>query len=162
MILTNFSTCTYYYSAVFSTQNSHCQVNIASALISYFLFITVRKLNYIFIGIARPTSAFINSYLICNCKLLFVSYNVHTRTDHVMQRSALQKRVGMLNMGSFLHTSYEALDKFKPHPPHDVSYAELPRNRPKNRRGSPLPPGHSRVKLQLVLEEVGSDYINAR
>ena len=65
-------------------------------------------------------------------------------------------------MGSFLHTSYEALDKFKPHPPHDVSYANLPRNNPKNRRGAPLPPGHSRVKLQLVLEEVGSDYINAR
>ena len=65
-------------------------------------------------------------------------------------------------MGSFLHTSYEALGKFKPHPPHDVSYANLPRNNPKNRRGAPLPPGHSRVKLQLVLEEVGSDYINAR
>ena len=78
------------------------------------------------------------------------------------QRLALRKRVGVLNMGSFLHTSYEALDKFKPHPPHDVSYANLPRNNPKNRRGAPLPPGHSRVKLQLVLEEVGSDYINAR
>ncbi len=88
--------------------------------------------------------------------------HTYAHIGHVMQRSALQKRVGVLNMGSFLHTSYEALDKFKPRPPPDVSYAELPRNRTKNRRGAPLPPGHSRVKLQLVLEEVGSDYINAR
>ena len=88
--------------------------------------------------------------------------DTHKHTHMPCQRSALQKRVGMLKMGSFLHTSYEALNKFKPRPPPDISYAELPRNHSKNRKGAPLPPGHSRVKLQLVLEEVGSDYINAR
>ena len=38
----------------------------------------------------------------------------------------------------------------------------LPRNVIKNREGAPLPPPDSRVKLQLVMDEVGSDYINAR
>lgn len=42
------------------------------------------------------------------------------------------------------------------------SLLSLPRNTPKNRPGAPLPPASSRVKLQLVFEEVGSDYINAR
>lgn len=68
----------------------------------------------------------------------------------------------MLNMGSFLHTGFEAVKKSKLHPPSDVSYGSLPRNGAKNRPDSPLPPAHSRVKLQLVMEEVGSDYINAK
>ena len=68
----------------------------------------------------------------------------------------------MLNMGGFLHTGFEAVNKSRPHPPPDVSYGRLPRNGSKNRRDAPLPPAHSRVKLQLVMEEVGSDYINAK
>ena len=65
-------------------------------------------------------------------------------------------------MGSFLHTGFESVNNAKPSPVPDVSYACLPRNKTKNRDHAPLPPAHSRVKLQLVLEEVGSDYINAR
>ncbi len=30
----------------------------------------------------------------------------------------------------------------------------------KNREAAPLPPSHTRAKLQLMYEEVGSDYIN--
>lgn len=37
----------------------------------------------------------------------------------------------------------------------------LPRNMAKNRPQAPLPPSNTRVKLKLVFEEVGSDYINA-
>ena len=43
----------------------------------------------------------------------------------------------------------------------NISFRLL-RNVPKNREGSSLPTSHARVKLQLVFEEVGSDYINAR
>ena len=35
-------------------------------------------------------------------------------------------------------------------------------NQSKNRDGAPLPPGHSRVKLLLMYELIGSDYINAK
>ena len=42
-----------------------------------------------------------------------------------------------------------------------LSVPSLPRNISKCRPGAPLPPTSSRVKLQLVFEEVGSDFINA-
>jgi len=35
-------------------------------------------------------------------------------------------------------------------------------NQSKNRDGAPLPPGHSRVKLLLMFDLIGSDYINAK
>ena len=35
-------------------------------------------------------------------------------------------------------------------------------NQSKNREGAPLPPGHSRVKLLLMFDLIGSDYINAK
>lgn len=41
------------------------------------------------------------------------------------------------------------------------SAADLPCNRPKNRFTNILPYDHSRVKLQPVDDEEGSDYINA-
>ena len=49
--------------------------------------------------------------------------------------------------------------------PHSRPSSPLPRSLPRNsskcRPSAPLPPAHSRVKLQLVFEEVGSDFINA-
>ena len=42
------------------------------------------------------------------------------------------------------------------------SPTRLLRNVPKNRDGASLPTSRARVKLQLVFDEVGSDYINAR
>ena len=66
-------------------------------------------------------------------------------------------------MGGFLHSGYNsvlAADSAGSEP--DYQAASLPCNLSKNRPSSPLPPTHTRVKLQLVLEEVGSDYINAR
>ena len=66
-------------------------------------------------------------------------------------------------MGGFLHSSYSALTSAESaDEPLDYQTANLPCNMSKNRVSAPLSPGHSRVKLQLVLEEVGSDYINAR
>ena len=35
-------------------------------------------------------------------------------------------------------------------------------NQSKNREGAPMPPGHSRVKLLLMFDLIGSDYINAK
>ena len=39
--------------------------------------------------------------------------------------------------------------------------ADLPANKPKNRLPSVKPYDHSRVKLQLINDKLGSDYINA-
>ena len=67
-------------------------------------------------------------------------------------------------MGGFLHSGFNALkssaDSAGQQRPATV--ANLPCNRSKNRVSAPLPSENTRVKLQLVLEELGSDYINAR
>ena len=64
----------------------------------------------------------------------------------------------------FSFTSRPSPFLFPLSPPSFLSFLfpSLPRNAPKNRPGAPLPPSSSRVKLQLVFEEVGSDYINAK
>lgn len=72
-------------------------------------------------------------------------------------------RVGMLRMGGFLHSGYSAvLAATSTQENHDFQAGSLPCNSAKNRPLAPQPPAHTRVKLQLVLEELGSDYINAR
>ena len=68
----------------------------------------------------------------------------------------------MVKMGGFLHNGFQALQTASDRKSYDTSIGQLPRNCSKNQPEAPLPPSHSRVKLQLVLEEVGSDYINAR
>ncbi len=65
-------------------------------------------------------------------------------------------------MGGFLHRSFDAITSAGTDKTHDFTAAKLYRNDPKNSLLSPLPPSHTRVKLQLVPDEVGSDYINAR
>lgn len=74
---------------------------------------------------------------------------------------ALAKRVGILKMESFLHNAFEVLQSSTSAYEYNNTHARLLRNIPKNRDGAPLPTSHARVKLQLVFEEVGSDYINA-
>ena len=65
----------------------------------------------------------------------------------------------LFHLSPFLPSSF----LFLPLPPFlSFLFPSLPRNTPKNRPGAPLPPSSSRVKLQLVFEEVGSDYINAK
>ena len=71
-------------------------------------------------------------------------------------------RVGMLKMGGFLHSGFDAVTTASSAQSHDYTHAQFPRNASKNRSNAPLPPSHSRVKLQLVFDEVGSDYINAK
>jgi protein tyrosine phosphatase len=74
---------------------------------------------------------------------------------------ALRKRVGILKMGGFLHSGFQSVSLTMPSTGHNYTIARLPRNSSKCRPSAPLPPAHSRVKLQLVFEEVGSDFINA-
>ena len=79
-----------------------------------------------------------------------------------MQMTGLQKRVGVLKMGGFLHRGFDAIISANIGKDHSFSTARLPCNDYKNRLVAPLPPSHTRVKLQLVSEELGSDYINAK
>ena len=43
-----------------------------------------------------------------------------------------------------------------------VCLFSLPINEGKNRQGAPLPPGHTRVKMNFSNDLLGSEYINAR
>ena len=43
-----------------------------------------------------------------------------------------------------------------------VCLFSLPVNNNKNRPGAPLPPGHTRVKMNFSSDYLGSEYINAR
>ncbi len=76
--------------------------------------------------------------------------------------TALQKRVGVLKMGGFLHRGFDAIVSGEIGKHHSYATASLPCNDHKNRLVAPLPPSHTRVKLQCVSQELGSDYINAK
>ena len=65
-------------------------------------------------------------------------------------------------MGGFLHRGFESIISSDVGAGHIFTEAQLPCNDHKNRLVAPLPPSHSRVKLQRVAEEQGSDYINAK
>lgn len=65
-------------------------------------------------------------------------------------------------MGGFLHRGFESIVSSNIGKDHAFREAELPCNDHKNRLVAPLPPSHTRVKLQPVAEEQGSDYINAK
>ena len=85
-----------------------------------------------------------------------------TFTVMFLQTSAINKRVGTLNMGIILQSAYRQVSSSA----NDVHYvttnAKFPCNQNKNRQGAPLPPNSTRVKLQMVEDDLGSDYINAR
>ena len=68
----------------------------------------------------------------------------------------------MLRMGGFLHKAYQTLLSALQQQEHNTTIASLPCNAARNREGAPLASAPGRVKLQLVMEELGSDYINAR
>ena len=70
--------------------------------------------------------------------------------------------MGVLKMGGFLHRGFDTIMSDEIGKDHDFTLARLPCNDHKNRLVAPLPPAHTRVKMQLVAEELGSDYINAR
>lgn len=76
--------------------------------------------------------------------------------------TGLQKRVGVLKMGGFLHRGFDTIVSANIEKNHSYATASLPCNDHKNRLLAPLPPSHSRVKLQSVSSELGSDYINAK
>lgn len=80
----------------------------------------------------------------------------------ISQATALQKRVGVLKMGGFLHRGFEAIISADIGNDHTFSEAQKPCNDHKNRLVAPLPPSHTRVRLQAVTGELGSDYINAK
>ena len=65
-------------------------------------------------------------------------------------------------MGGFLHRGFDAIMSSDIGKNHNFVAARLPCNHHKNCPVAPLPPSHTRVKLQLVPEELGSDYINAK
>lgn len=65
-------------------------------------------------------------------------------------------------MGGFLHRGFDAIISADVGKDHKFATAGLPCNDHKNRLVAPLPPSHTRVKLQVVGEELGSDYINAK
>lgn len=65
-------------------------------------------------------------------------------------------------MGGFLHRGFDAITAAGIGKIHKFTTANLPCNDHKNRLVAPLPPSHTRVKLQTVPEELGSDYINAK
>ncbi len=68
----------------------------------------------------------------------------------------------MLKMGGFLHRGFDAIASADIGKDHRFIAANLPCNDHKNRLVAPLPPSHARAKLQVIPEELGSDYINAR
>ncbi len=86
---------------------------------------------------------------------------LHTHTHTHTQVTALRMRVGMLKMGGFLHSGFNALQTAESANERPIA-ATLPSNLSKNRISAPSPPDSTRVRLQLVMEELGSDYINAR
>lgn len=65
-------------------------------------------------------------------------------------------------MGGFIHKGYNELTEFSKTIDYNYFMAELPCNESKNRAGGPLAPSHTRIKLQRVMEDLGSDYINAK
>ena len=68
----------------------------------------------------------------------------------------------MLKMGGFLHRAFDTIASSNIGSQHSFTAARMLFNDPKNRLVAPLPPSHTRVKLQLVPDELGSDYINAK
>lgn len=107
----------------------------------------------------------------------------------VLQITGLTKRVGIVRMGGFLHKGFDSVNSCVHQ--HDVSIARwaltvcklasdnpssplyvlsfllctncsLPCNKIRNRDGSSLPPSGTRVRIQVVMEDLGSNYINAR
>lgn len=68
----------------------------------------------------------------------------------------------MLKMGGFLHRGFDAIISADVGKDHSFATARLPCNDHKNRLVAPLPPSHTRVRLQVIGEELGSDYINAK
>ncbi|XP_019863857.1 PREDICTED: receptor-type tyrosine-protein phosphatase mu-like, partial [Amphimedon queenslandica] len=64
-------------------------------------------------------------------------------------------------MGGFIHKGYNELKEFMKTIEYNNFMAELTCNETKNRPAGPLAPSHTRVKLQRVMEDLGSDYINA-
>lgn len=65
-------------------------------------------------------------------------------------------------MGGFIHKGYDAITTFTKTIEYNYFMAELACNEKKNKVGGPLAPSHTRVKLQRVMEDLGSDYINAK
>lgn len=65
-------------------------------------------------------------------------------------------------MGGFIHSGYNDLMEFAKTIEYNNFMAALSCNESKNKVGGPLAPSHTRVKLQRVMEDLGSDYINAK
>jgi hypothetical protein len=80
----------------------------------------------------------------------------------LFQTTSLQKRIGVLKMGGFLHRGFDTIMSANIGKDHNFTTARLPCNDHKNRLVAPLPPSHTRAKLQVIGEELGSNYINAR
>jgi protein tyrosine phosphatase/Ran GTPase-activating protein (RanGAP) involved in mRNA processing and transport len=75
--------------------------------------------------------------------------------------TGLKKRTAVLKMGGFIHTGYDSITEHAKTITYNNFMAELACNEKKNRKNGPLAPSHTRVKLQRVMEDLGSDYINA-
>ena len=67
-----------------------------------------------------------------------------------------------MKMGTFLQTGYDGVVSSIQQYKYVTTNAKFPCNLKKNRKDAPLPPNNTRVKLQMVNEELGTDYINAR
>ena len=80
----------------------------------------------------------------------------------MLQATGLKQRTAMLRMGGFIHKGYDTITQFMETIEYNNFMAQLACNGNKNRVNGPLAPSHTRVKLQRVMEDLGSDYINAK
>ena len=65
-------------------------------------------------------------------------------------------------MGGFIHKGYDNVTSYAKTIEYNNFMAALVCNNDKNREGGILAPSHTRVRLQRVMEDLGSDYINAK